>query len=783
MLDHERPRPAAPALRVTHRDWSSPLTRPAMANIDDHHERVALTNRWVELDGARVVPVSGEMHYSRVPRAQWEERLRLMRSGGITVIASYVFWIHHEPERGRVDFEDDLDVAAFVALCGELGFDVILRIGPWCHGEVRNGGFPDWVQAASVRHRTDDPAYLELVREWFSRLGEQLAPLCGPGGHVIGIQLENELYDQPGHLLTLKAMARSAGLTAPLWTATAWGGAELPAGEVFPLYGGYADGFWVDADQPWDPTFRAHYLPSHEWDDPGIGADVREAAGTAAAVHRAPVSPDFPIATCELGGGMATAYHRRPVLEAADIAAVANVKLGNGSAWQGYYMYAGGVNPARPDAVDGLQESQATGYPNDLPVFDYDFHAPIGAAGGLSPTHAALRGQHAFLRAFGDRLATMSSSLPELLPQAVTDATTLRWALRSDGDAAFVFLSWHQPYEPLAIAHGVRFSIELDAETIVFPSRPIDVPPGTIARWPVNLDLGALRLRWATASVVTLLDGAHPTLVLQAEHGIPVEYAIGDDVRVIDAVEPEVVVLGPEPDAPRLLILPAAAAEEIWAIEGTDGPQLLRSAAALWLTDDDRVAARSGSSPRVEWFDPGEGAFRPVDLGAQPEGSGPRELSVRQLRPATPDLPPRRSIANRASAPSHSDVLRHGAAYEFSDWRATSPAAAVTGRRRLLEVDWAGDVAVIALGGRVLADRFWDGEPWFVDLDELEAAAGVSGELVIHILPLDGSAAIWLPAAAARSRPSSPQPLARLDRVLLHETVVWEEPARSARIG
>ena len=115
---------------------------------------------------------------------------------------------------------------------------------------------------------------------------------------------------------------------------------------------------------------------------------------------------------------MATAYHRRPLLDALDIAAVAHAKIGRGSGWQGYYMYAGGPNPG-PD----LQESHATGYPNDLPEFDYDFHAPIGAAGVLAPSHAELRRQHAFLAAFGERLAAMASTLPDVMPRASTTAT------------------------------------------------------------------------------------------------------------------------------------------------------------------------------------------------------------------------------------------------------------------------------------------------------------------------------------------------------------------------
>jgi beta-galactosidase len=284
-----------------------------MSNTLDRHERFRVTNRYVEIGGKPGIPVSGELHFSRVPRERWEERLRLMRAGGITVVASYIFWIHHERTEGKVSFDGGLDVAAFVRLCAEAGLDVVLRVGPWCHGEVRNGGFPDWVQAAPVKHRTNDFAYLELVKRWFGYLGQELDGLMGPGSNVIGIQLENELYDQPGHITELKKLARNAGLSAPVWTATAWGGAELPDGEVLPLFGGYGDGFWVDADSPWDPTFREHYLFSHVWNDPGIGADLREQFGTGSGTQ-APRTPSalFPPATCELAGGMATAYQRRP---------------------------------------------------------------------------------------------------------------------------------------------------------------------------------------------------------------------------------------------------------------------------------------------------------------------------------------------------------------------------------------------------------------------------------------------------------------------------------------
>ena len=125
-------------------------------------------------------------------------------------------------------------------------------------------------------------------------------------------------------------------------------GPSFPPHEVFPLYSGYADGFWAGQGSTWDDSFRDHFRFTHNWDDPGVGGDFRE-EGVEIVVRD--VDPEFPPATCELGGGMATAYHRRPIARGRDIAALANVKIGNGSAWQGFYMYVGGTNPA-----DHLQE-------------------------------------------------------------------------------------------------------------------------------------------------------------------------------------------------------------------------------------------------------------------------------------------------------------------------------------------------------------------------------------------------------------------------------------------
>ena len=65
-----------------------------------------------------------------------------MKAGGVTMVSTYLFWIHHEEREGELRFSGRLDVRRFVLCCRRAGLDVVLRIGPWAHGECRNGGFP-----------------------------------------------------------------------------------------------------------------------------------------------------------------------------------------------------------------------------------------------------------------------------------------------------------------------------------------------------------------------------------------------------------------------------------------------------------------------------------------------------------------------------------------------------------------------------------------------------------------------------------------------------------------
>ncbi|WP_338785214.1 beta-galactosidase [Streptomyces sp. DG1A-41] len=734
---------------------------------------IEVTGRWLTRGGRPWFPVSGEFHYSRYPAREWEEELLKMKAGGVTAVASYVIWIHHEEIEGRIRFDGDRDLRRFAELCARHGLDFIPRIGPWCHAEVRNGGLPDWVPARTHAPRTDDPAYLHPVRAWFAAVAEQLRGLDrAHGGPIVAIQIENELYDQPGHLRTLKRLAQEAGLSAPLWTSTAWGGVQLPGEELLPLYGGYPEAFWTEADGGWPDTCRKHFFFTHERDDEGIGADLRPTI-----VRGADPAPTdrFPWATCELGGGMAAAYHRRPRVEAADVGALGLTKIGCGSVWQGYYMFHGGTNPT--GELTALQESHATGYPNDLPVLTYDFQAPLGEYGQVRPSYHELRIQHLLLDCFGHRIAPMGSVLPERLPTGQHDRDTLRWAVRTDGTSGLLFVTNHQPHEPLPDHPGTAFTVDFpDAPPLTLPSAPVTVPSGAYFCWPLRLDVAGLRLEWATAQpVCTVEAGGRTVLVLAATDGIAPELALdADTVASVTAPSGEVtpvacrvLVSGVRPgtdalvevdaaDGSRvgLLVLDAATARTVyrgvaWGAERLvlcgdgvvfDGDEVrLHSPAAepsfAVLPAPDSAPAVAGTPVR----EAADGVFTRYTIEAAPLPDS--AVPVTLVRPAGPAPGPVTGVQGRASAPTDKYVETVAAEYRVDVPENLLRATAGV----LLRLRWTGDLARAYVGDVLVADQFYSGRVWDIGLDRLPVEALRTEGLRLKVLPLAADARVHVP--------------------------------------
>jgi hypothetical protein len=167
-----------------------------------------------------------------------------MKAGGVDILATYVFWIHHEPQKDCFDFSGCRDIGAFLDICDGEDMPVCLRIGPWAHGECRNGGFPDWLKGVpGIALRTVDDTYFFYVRRFFERLYEQTREFSDV---ILGIQLENELRANREYAEKLKKLLLDIGFHPPYFTFTGWGGADrvqnCPAGEVLCVYGGYPEG-------------------------------------------------------------------------------------------------------------------------------------------------------------------------------------------------------------------------------------------------------------------------------------------------------------------------------------------------------------------------------------------------------------------------------------------------------------------------------------------------------------------------------------------------------------
>src|SRR3954465_5541480 len=146
------------------------------------------------LDGKPFQIISGEMHYERIPREYWRDRLRKARAIGLNTISTYVFWNVHEPKPGTYDFGTQNDVAGFIRMAQEEGLYVILRPGPYACAEWDLGGLPAWLLAdPNIVLRSGDEKFLVPAERWLKRLGEEMAPLqITRGGPIIAVQVENE---------------------------------------------------------------------------------------------------------------------------------------------------------------------------------------------------------------------------------------------------------------------------------------------------------------------------------------------------------------------------------------------------------------------------------------------------------------------------------------------------------------------------------------------------------------------------------------------------------------
>ena len=452
-------------------------------------EEINVTSRYFTRNGKPWIGVMGEFHFSRYSRENWHRELAKMKAGGITIVSTYLFWIYHEEIEGKMDFGGDNDIRAFIEECKDVGLDVVIRIGPWAHGECRNGGFPDWLLKKYYKLRDNNEEYLAVVKKWYQSIYNEVKGLFyKDGGNIIAVQIENEFVDNAEHLAKLKEIAVECGFIAPIYTVTGWNsasGAKIPVDEVVPVFGGYCEAPWENHMNRLSPS--PHYFFNRMRNDSAIGTDL--IAKTQSDDWQLPYER-YPFATCELGGGIEVTHHRRPIIKPMDIYAVSLVKLGDGNNLVGYYMYHGGTN--KIGELSTFNETKATGYPNDYPILSYDFQAPLSEYGEVREQYGLLNMLHMFVNDFGEEFAPMIA-VDSGNTVAADDTNSLRYGMRTNGKSGFVFVNHYQRLTELADIENAVIS----AENVEFP--PIDVKGEVSFFMPFNMKMGDSVLEYATA--------------------------------------------------------------------------------------------------------------------------------------------------------------------------------------------------------------------------------------------------------------------------------------------
>ncbi len=157
--------------------------------------QIQIAKDYLLIDGTPRFIYGGDLNYAKLRRRWWQDRMRKVKAAGMNTITFYCTWAYHEPVEDQWNFQGDLDVGAYLDTAQEEGLWVIIRIGPFVHGEMRNGGLPQWLfDKLGNKVRTNDPEYLAESERWYEKILPILAPrLITRGGPIVMLQMENEL--------------------------------------------------------------------------------------------------------------------------------------------------------------------------------------------------------------------------------------------------------------------------------------------------------------------------------------------------------------------------------------------------------------------------------------------------------------------------------------------------------------------------------------------------------------------------------------------------------------
>lgn len=689
-------------------------------------ERIEVNSYYMSVGGKPVIPVMGEFHYSRYPECQWEEEILKMKAGGVTVIPTYVFWSIHEEKEGVFNWEGNRNLRKFLSLCQKHNMWTVVRIGPFCHGEIRNGGLPDWLFAKPLEIRSNDANYLKYVKRLYEEIGRQLEGLYyKDGGTIIGTQIENEHQHSaapwgityPGepkdmtsatydanitmigvsvqdkkitttdlgdlHMKTLKKMAEEAGIQTPLYTATGWGNAAVIGEEAIPVTAAYTYPFWAKPGMSPFCMFK----------------DIQKNPDYASVRYDTEKYPSF---CAEMGVGIQMIYTRRPIVTAKAAEALMVRTLGSGANGIGYYMYHGGSTPKMGPTAFFSDE------PMGMPKISYDFQAPLGEFGLEHGSYRALRLLHLFLNDFSSQLAPMETVLPKGYEQMTPDnRETLRYAARVKGKSGFVFMVNFQDHDTARVDQkDLCLRLKFADETLRIPSQgTFTLPKDESLILPFNFQMEDALLKYATAQLLLKLD----------DKGMDHYFFF-----VAGGIRPKFV-FDKTTVAGKHCYTPEAGLKSTFMVKTSGGKRfkvttLTREQALNACKVDGKLLITSSmvlpEAGRVRLLNMGDPVFRYVEY---PSAKGFKE-QMKEVPSVQPEYTFRKVGSRRLA------VRFSGKEYpQVNDY--------------FLQLDYTGDVAMAFLKGELVLDHFYYGAPWKISLKRFQQEL-TDEELSFYIRPL-----------------------------------------------
>lgn len=442
------------------------------------------------IDGNRVFLTAGAIHYPRIPRELWADRIQKAKAAGLNTLQLYFFWNFHEPEEGNFVFDGQADVAHFLDLIAEAGLYIVVRPGPYVCAEWDGGGFPSWLYTkAGMETRTFNPLYLQAVENYWSRLLPIFAERqVTRGGKIILCQIENELnlggnqgHAQELYMNALIGIAQKYGIDVPLITCEG----QIPGAVECINAHRPADRFEdYRRRQPDKPLHSTEFWPGwyNVWDKP---YDTAPAWGG--------------------GDPFDPAFTERETWRI----------LAMGGAGYTYYMWHGGTNFGYT-AMYG----QTTSYYST---------APLSETGTLHEKFGRTRRVALFAQTFKDVLLNAPVYDPALHCQALSEGVLLHRRETKEGKLWFLENRGEE-----------RVEIDLSQVSEGLPHR-ISVPAGKVRPLVLDWSIGGTPIDFYAPIITQVMEAATETLIIAYDPDSDPKFAAtpGDPVHVRRHVTPE----------------------------------------------------------------------------------------------------------------------------------------------------------------------------------------------------------------------------------------------------